>query len=88
VDFEPLRDLDGREVFGVTRAKRNMAYEVVKKMPLSKNKRILAGAIIVLCDPDRPSPELIRRIAGQPKKLHHQVRTELFYPLQTSRNLH
>ena len=64
VDFEHLRDLDGRGVFWVTRAKENMAYEVIKKMPRSKDEKILADEIIVLRDPDKPAPELMRRVVA------------------------
>jgi hypothetical protein len=41
VDFGHLRDLDERGVFWVTRAKENMVYEVVRKMPASKDPKIL-----------------------------------------------
>ncbi len=64
VDFGHLRDLDERGVFWVTRAKENMAYEVVKKMPRSKDQRILADEIIVLSNPNKPTPELMRRVVA------------------------
>jgi len=64
VDFEHLRDLDKRGVFWVTRAKENMAYEVVKKMPRSKDERILRDEIIQLSNPDKPAPELMRRVVA------------------------
>ena len=64
VDFEHLRNLDGRGVFWVTRAKDNMAYENDKKMSRSKDERILAADIIVLRNPDKPAPELMRRLAA------------------------
>jgi hypothetical protein len=64
VDFGHLRDLDGRGVFWVTRAKDNMAYAVVKKMPRSKDQKILADEIIVLSHPNQPGPELMRRVVA------------------------
>jgi hypothetical protein len=64
VDFEHLLDLDGRGVFWVTRAKENLAYEVIKKMPRSKDEKNLADEIIVLKDPNKPAPELMRRVVA------------------------
>jgi hypothetical protein len=64
VDFGHLRDLDGRGVFWVTRAKENMACEVVKKMPPSKDEKILRDEIIVLSNPNQPAPELMRRVVA------------------------
>jgi hypothetical protein len=64
VDFGHLQDLDQRGVFWVTRAKDNMAYEVVKKMPQSKDPKILADEVIVLSNPNKPAPELMRRIVA------------------------
>lgn len=64
VDFEHLRDLDQRGVFWVTRAKENMAYEVIKKMPSSQDQKILADEIIVLSNPNKPAPELMRRVVA------------------------
>jgi len=64
MDFAHLRDLDQRGVFWVTRAKENMAYEVVKKMPQSKDEKILKDEIIVLSNPDKPAPELMRRVVA------------------------
>lgn len=61
VDFGHLRDLDERGIFWVTRAKDNMAYEVVKKMPRSKDDKILRDEVIQLSNPDKPAPELMRR---------------------------
>lgn len=55
VDFEHLRDLDGRGIQWVTRAKENLAYEVVKKMPRSKDENILRDQIIRLRNPDKPA---------------------------------
>src|SRR5436309_8782381 len=45
VDFGHLRDVDERGVFFVTRAKENMQYHVVKKLPSSKDQKILADEI-------------------------------------------
>lgn len=64
VDFGHLRDLDGRGVFWVTRAKENMAYEVLKKMPQSKDDKILRDEVIWLKDPNKPAPELMRRVVA------------------------
>lgn len=64
VDFEHLRDLDGRGIQWVTRAKENLAYEVVKKMPRSKDENILRDQIIRLRNPDKPAPELMRRVVA------------------------
>ena len=64
VDFAHLKDLDERKAFWVTRAKDNMAYEVVKKMPQSKDEKILRDEIIVLSDANKPAPELMRRIVA------------------------
>ena len=64
VDFAHLRDLDERGIFWVTRAKENMAYEVVKKMPASKDPKILRDEVIVLSQPNKPAPELMRRVVA------------------------
>jgi len=64
VDFGHLRDLDERGIFWVTRAKDNMAYDVVKKMPQSKDQKILQDEIIRLGNPNKPAPELMRRIVA------------------------
>ena len=64
VDFRHLRDLDERGVFWVTRAKDNMAYRVVQKMPQSKDDKILKDEIIELSNPNKPAPELMRRIVA------------------------
>src|SRR5271157_3249050 len=64
VDFGHLRDLDERGVFWVTRAKDNMAYEVVQPMPKSKDDKILRDEVIQLSNPDKPAPELMRRIVA------------------------
>lgn len=64
VDFAHLRDLDERGVFWVTRAKENMAYEVLQKMPASGDQKILRDEIIVLSNPNKPAPELMRRVVA------------------------
>jgi len=62
IDFSHLRDLDERQVYWVTRAKDNMAYEVAKTLPLSKGGKILADEIIVLANEKKVAPELMRRV--------------------------
>jgi hypothetical protein len=64
VDFGHLRDLDQRGVFWVTRAKENMVYEVVRKMPASKDPKILRDEMIVLSNENKPAPELMRRVVA------------------------
>lgn len=64
VDFGHLRDLDERGVFWVTRAKENMACEVVKKMPASTDQKILRDEIILLSNPAKRAPELMRRVVA------------------------
>jgi hypothetical protein len=48
VDFGHLRDLDQRGIFWVTRAKENMVYDLMRKMPASKDPKILRDEVIVL----------------------------------------
>jgi hypothetical protein len=62
VDFGHLRDLDERHIYWVTRAKDNLAYEVVQKMPQSKDDKILKDEVIVLSNPSKAAPELMRRV--------------------------
>ncbi|MFZ3275441.1 MAG: IS4 family transposase [Candidatus Sulfotelmatobacter sp.] len=64
VDFEHLRDLDQRGIFWVTRAKENLACEVVQKMPVSKDPKILRDEVIVLRNENKPAPELMRRVVA------------------------
>jgi hypothetical protein len=64
VDFDHLGDLDRRGVFWVTRAKDNMAYDVVKKMPKSKDEKILKDEVVMLSDPNKAAPELMRRVVA------------------------
>jgi Transposase DDE domain/Domain of unknown function (DUF4372) len=64
LDFEHLRDLDQRGIFWVSRAKENMDYAVVRKMPASKDAKILRDEIIVLNNQKLPAPELMRRVVA------------------------
>jgi len=64
LDFEHLRDLDERGVFWVTRAKDNLAYEVLKKAPKSTDRTILQDEVIQLRNPKQPAPELMRRVVA------------------------
>ena len=64
VGFGPLRDLAERGAFWVTRAKANMAYDVVSKMPKSKDENILRDEVVVLSHPHKPAPELMRRVVA------------------------
>ncbi len=64
LDFEHLRDLDQRGVFWVSRAKENMDYAVVRKMPPSKDAKILRDEIVVLNNEKLPAPELMRRVVA------------------------
>jgi len=64
VDFGHMQDLDERGVSFVTRAKENMDYEVVKKMPRSKDDKILKDEIIQLRNPNQAAPELLRRVVA------------------------
>jgi hypothetical protein len=65
VDFGHLKDLDGRGVFWVTRAKENMAYEVVKVLPLPNDPRVLRDEVIVPGNPNKAAPELMRRVVAR-----------------------
>src|SRR5580700_91798 len=62
IDYLHLRNLDQWGIFWVTRAKENMAYTVVEKRDLPKDGKILRDEVIVLQDPNRPSPERMRRV--------------------------
>ena len=64
VDFEHLQDLEERGVFWVTRAKDNMAYEVVGTMPASNDPKILRDEIIQLSNPKQAAPELMRGVVA------------------------
>jgi hypothetical protein len=64
LDFEHLRDLDQRGIFWVSRAKENMDYAVVQRMPGSRDAKILRDEIIVLNNPYLAAPELMRRVVA------------------------
>lgn len=64
VDFEHLRDLGERGVFWVTRAKDNLAYDVVGTLPASNDPKILRDEIIQMSNPNQPAPELMRRVVA------------------------
>jgi hypothetical protein len=64
VDFGHMKALDERGAFFVTRAKENMDYEVLKKMPKSKDDQILKDEVVRLSNPNKPAPELMRRIVA------------------------
>jgi hypothetical protein len=64
VDFGHLGDLHERGIFWVTRAKDNLAYDVVRAMPQSKDEKILKDEIITLRNPNQPGPELMRRVVA------------------------
>ena len=64
VDFGHLKDLDARGVFWVTRAKDNMAYDVVQKAPESGDPKILRDEVIMLSNAKKPAPELMRRVVA------------------------
>ena len=64
IDFGHVRDLEGRDVQWVTRAKDNMAFEILRKMPRSKDDNILRDEIIQLKNPDKAAPELMRRVVA------------------------
>ena len=64
LDFEHLRDLDQRGVSWVSRARENMDYAVVRKMPPSKDAKVLRDEVIVLNNPKVAAPELMRRVVA------------------------
>lgn len=64
VDFSHLHDLDARGIQWVTRCKENMAYDVIRSMPRSKDSKILKDEIIVPNNPIKSAPELMRRVTG------------------------
>ena len=77
VDFGHLRDLDERGAFWVTRAKDNMAYDVVRKMPKSNDEKILRDEVIVLSNPNKPAPELMPRSVAALYRCRWQI--EVFF---------
>lgn len=64
IDYEHLADLDKRGVFWVTRAKDNMAYEVVKRLPVEKGSKIISDELIYLTEPAGRVLEVARRVAA------------------------
>lgn len=64
IDFDHLLDLDRRGVNWVTRAKENMRYEVVEKLPVEAHSKILADEIITLTDSRKSAPEIMRRVVA------------------------
>lgn len=75
LEFAHLHDLDERGVWWVTRAKDNMAYEVVAALPCGNDATILSDEIIVLRNAGKETPELMRRVEaivevdGQPRRM-------------------
>lgn len=65
LDFTHLFDLQERGVFWVTRAKVNMAYEIIATLPVPGG-HILRDELIVLSCPDalQDYPEVLRRITA------------------------
>ena len=65
VDFGHLAQLDQRQVNWVTRAKENMNYEVVKRLPVPKDSPVLRDELISLYwAKRRGAPKLMRRICA------------------------
>src|SRR2546421_9545540 len=66
VDFDPLWDLDQREVIWVTRAKENMQCEVVESYPVKKGGKIVSDELVGLksATSQRAYPELMRRVTA------------------------
>lgn len=64
LDFEHLRDLGQRGVYWVTRAKENMSYVVAKKLPTSKDSKILKDQVIMLSNLHQAAPPLMRRVVA------------------------
>jgi hypothetical protein len=62
IDYDHLLDLDNRHVNWVTRAKDSMSYDVVEKLPVEKDSKILSDEIIVLKDEKKAAPELMRLV--------------------------
>jgi hypothetical protein len=62
IDFGHLLDLDKRKVNWVTRAKDNMAYDVVRRLPVEKGSKILSDEVVTLKDSKKDAPELIRLV--------------------------
>src|SRR5207249_11778106 len=75
VDFAHLGDLLLRGVFWVTRAKDSLSYRVVKKMPKSKDWRIVRDELIELkgfyshCDYPQPLRRIVARVEVDGKEV-------------------
>lgn len=65
LDFAHLLDLDRRGVHWVTRAKENMHYEVVEKLPVEGHSKIIADELITLPDEKKAAPEVMRRVVAR-----------------------
>jgi hypothetical protein len=65
VDFSHLADLHRRQINWVTRAKENMAYQVVKSLPVPKGSTVLGDQLISLVwSTRRGAPQIMRRICA------------------------
>ncbi len=64
LDFDHLGDLDRRGVFWVTRAKENMAYQVIRRLRRPKNSKVLRDEIIRLEKPSMKAPPQMRRVVA------------------------
>jgi hypothetical protein len=66
VDFGHLGDLHERGVIGVTRAKENLQYTVLKQLPLLSSGKIISDELIGLLTPasQQKYPDVLRRIVA------------------------
>ncbi len=64
IDFDHLGDLDRRGVFWVSRAKENLAVEVLKRFPEPSGSKILGDEIVWLKNPSPDASEFMRRITA------------------------
>ena len=64
VDFDHLGDLDRRGVFWVTRAKENMAYQVIQRRKITSVSKALRDDIITLKKPSPQAPTRMRRVVA------------------------
>src|SRR6266702_1256538 len=66
VDFDHLWQLEGRGVFGVTRAKENLHFEVVESYPLKKGGKIVSDELVGLKNEGsrKAYPDLMRRVVA------------------------
>jgi hypothetical protein len=65
LDFSHLLDLDQRGINWVTRAKDNMAYEVVEKLSVQGHPKILSDELVTLQNAKKSAPEVMRRILAR-----------------------